>query len=352
MKIVYSGIRNENYDRNRPSSFEHSNFYSTLKQISGLEVAEYPFDPIVNIGKRKWNEELLRLVKDKGPDLFFAFMFSDEFDISTLQQIRQLTTSVAWFADDHWRLWNYSRHWAPHFSWVVTTWSRASEIYAQYGIKNVIRSQWAANTNIWKPIQQVQGKPLGKDIDVSFIGQRMAKREKVVTALRAAGISVYARGLGWPEGRASHEDMLRIVARSKICLNLSDAPDRFSARSLGRLFSERSRDKIVPSFRTWDNFKTWRHLNIPQIKARPFELAACGAFVISGYADDIENYYKEGEEMVFYRSAKELVEKVKYYLERPEERERIARAGYERTTREHTYEKRFRELFEKIGLNL
>ena len=42
--------------------------------------------------------------------------------------------------------------------------------------------------------------------------------------------------------------------------------------------------------------------------------------------------------------------KGKYYLKNDEEREMIAKAGYERTLKEHTYLQRFEEIFKKIGL--
>ena len=53
--------------------------------------------------------------------------------------------------------------------------------------------------------------------------------------------------------------------------------------------------------------------------------------------------------MGFYRSTDDLIEKIRYYLAHPEERERIARAGYERTMREHTAEKRFGAIFKDMG---
>jgi spore maturation protein CgeB len=52
--------------------------------------------------------------------------------------------------------------------------------------------------------------------------------------------------------------------------------------------------------------------------------------------------------MVFYRGAEELIQKVRYYLGHDDERRRIAKAGYERTIKDHTYEKRFREIFSII----
>ena len=45
-----------------------------------------------------------------------------------------------------------------------------------------------------------------------------------------------------------------------------------------------------------------------------------------------------------------MLEKIKYYLANDDERIAIAQAGYERTVEEHTYEKRFNDLFVQMGL--
>ena len=343
MKILYTGLQYNYYNPNQGLSFEHNNFYLGLLNYPGAEVKYFPYDRILEVGKKRWNQELLETVKKNPPDLLFCFMFTDELAIRTLEQIKQLTTSLAWFADDHWRIYNYSRFYAPHFTWSVTTWSRAPAIYGQYKIKNIIRSQWACNTKLWKSL------PVRKEIGVSFVGQRTEERASVITQLREAGINVYTRGWGWPEGRASQEDMVRIFSSSKINLNINSTSKSFSLKSLGRLFLKRSGARIVPSFDFINNFRSWRGLSVPQIKARPFELAGCRAFIISGIADDMSRYYRENEEMVFYKNADDLVDKLKYYLEHDKEREQIAQAAYERTLREHTYEKRFEDIFRKIS---
>ena len=46
----------------------------------------------------------------------------------------------------------------------------------------------------------------------------------------------------------------------------------------------------------------------------------------------------------------DLIEKVRYYLTHEDERAAIARAGYERTMRDHTYARRFSEIFKQIGM--
>lgn len=347
IKVIYLGIQAENYNPVRKLSFEYNNFYLTLRDMKGVEVIEYPYDPIIRLGKRAFNEKLLALVQKEKPDLVFAFMFTDELELETLQKIKNITTSVAWFADDHWRLDNYSHYYAPYFTWVVTTYSRAPERYREYGVRNVIRSQWACNPRAWRPVA------VERDIDVAFIGQYTSARGREVAALRKRGIPVWVRGFGWPEGRLTGEEMVEGFSRTKINLNFNVPPERWRLKLLARLFLRRSTGRIVLDLpRFIDNFRSWRNMKIPQIKARPFEVLACRTFLISGFADDMDTYYKDGKEIVYYDGTPDdLAKKIKYYLEHPKERERIASAGYERTIRDHTYEKRFRDLFKQIGLN-
>ncbi len=347
MKIVYAGVESENYNPLRRPSFEYGNFYLSLKSIPGVSVIEYPYEQIVTLGKKKFNEDLLDLVRREKPDIFFAFMFTDELAPAVLEKIKQLTTSVAWFADDHWRIWNYSRHYARHFTWAVTTWSRAPEIYERYGIKNIIRSQWACNVGQWKPAD------VERDIEISFVGQYNPARDKIIDALRANGFDIWVKGFGWPEGRLPQTEMAKSFSRTKINLNFNTPPPRWSIKMIGRIFFKRSRDRIVPDFfYIKDNIFSWYHMKIPQIKARPFEILGCRAFLISAYADDMNKYYEDGKEAVYYDGTmNDLIGKIKYYLPRDEEREMVARAAYEKTIREHTYEKRFLDLFKKLGIN-
>ncbi|MDP2598875.1 MAG: glycosyltransferase [Candidatus Liptonbacteria bacterium] len=311
--------------------------------MPGVEVIEYQFDPIVSIGKARFNRELLAFIKSEKPDLFFVFMLSDELEKDTLENIKQITKTAAWYADDSWRFYNYSRRWYPYFTENITTYSWIPPLAAKLGMKNVFRSQWAANPGSSNPVEAE------KDIDVSFVGQWNPERGRVIRELRNSGIDVFVRGWGWPEGKASQAEMLQIIARSKITLNINSQPSIWSVRSLARIVARRSCGGFVPDLHIFQNLASWRRIGVPQIKARPFELGACRAFAITGFADDLGNFYKENEEMVFYRSLNDLVEKIKEYLPKDKERERIATAGYARTLRDHTYKKRFEQIFSRLG---
>jgi len=361
MKIIYSGIRAENYNPNKKFGFEYGDFYLTLKNMRGVEVIEHPFDLILEVGRKKFNEKLLSLIRDEKPDLFFAFMYTDELDKNVLDKIKELTASLAWFADDSWRFYNYSRFWAKHFSWVVTTYSWMPEFYRRAGQKNVIRSQWGVDPKTYRPVKPgglKEARPteryqsFGRVPEVSFVGSFNGPRGKIISALEKAGIDVKTYGSGWPSGRVGREEMTELFSLSKINLGLNPAPGYFNKNSLGRLLFRKSLNKIIPDFHLWSNLQSWFHRGVPQIKARHFQIPACGGFLMTSMADDLGSYYKIGEEIVVYKDTKDLISKINYYLANDDERRRIARAGYERTTREHTYERRFKELFDKVGLNI
>src|SRR6266481_5466851 len=159
MKILFTGLENERYRPELGKTNEHNNFYLLLKAMPENEVFYLPFDRILAVGKRAYNQELLDIVKREKIDLFFAFMYTDEIEYKTLDEIKKMTMSIAWFSDDHWRLDNYSRFYAPHFTKVLTTWSRAIEQYAKYGITNVIRSQWGFNSDVYRSVV-VSGKDI------------------------------------------------------------------------------------------------------------------------------------------------------------------------------------------------
>ena len=57
-----------------------------------------------------------------------------------------------------------------------------------------------------------------------------------------------------------------------------------------------------------------------------------------------------GKEIVTYRFGDhaEMDDKLKYYLAHDAERERIARAGYERGRKQHTFVARIQQIFERL----
>ena len=82
---------------------------------------------------------------------------------------------------------------------------------------------------------------------------------------------------------------------------------------------------------------------------RLFEATGVETLLVTDWKVNLHEIFELGKEVVAYRSPEECVELVQYYLEHDKEREAIARAGQERTLREHTYYHRMQELAEIVS---
>jgi len=93
------------------------------------------------------------------------------------------------------------------------------------------------------------------------------------------------------------------------------------------------------------------HIDVAEAYAgnvRLFEATGCGSLLVTDWKKNLHEMFEPGTEVVAYRTPEECVEMVEYYLERPVEREAIARAGQERTLRDHTFHNRMQDLVEIV----
>lgn len=351
------------YDYGHPEqgySFEHCNFYDCLRRM-GHDVIYFDFmTELAERGREEMNRRLLETAKGEQPDLMFTVLYRDELDRAVVRTISEETDTVTvnWFCDDHWRFEAFSRHWAPCFNWVVTTDRDALPKYADIGYDNVILSQWACNHFLYRKLD------LPLKYDITFVGQPDDHRREVITGLRDAGLDVRAWGNGWESGRLTQDEMIAVFNQSRINLNLtrSRLPVlraeraacpllRWGANAVrllpqGERLVERVKRRLWSKEGPNEGPLHYRE----QIKGRNFEVPGCGGFMVTGTADYLDEYYVPDQEVVCFTGIEELIAKAKYYLEHEEERAQIARAGYERTLREHTYVHRFTGIFRRMGI--
>ncbi len=79
---------------------------------------------------------------------------------------------------------------------------------------------------------------------------------------------------------------------------------------------------------------------------RIFDLMGAGGFVISNYQAEIPEHFIPGEDIVLYDSIPDLLNKIDYYLTHDEERKQIAKNGYEKVKKYHTYDLKLKEILE------
>lgn len=89
------------------------------------------------------------------------------------------------------------------------------------------------------------------------------------------------------------------------------------------------------------------HAHSPDIgenSVRDFKIMGSGGFLLTQWYRGIEEYMNIGVEMDCYKSIDECLDKVKYYLEHEEEREKIAQTGYEACHDRHKYSDRLKTM--------
>jgi GT2 family glycosyltransferase/spore maturation protein CgeB len=317
LKILYLGMLYDYGEPQRGQSFEHENFFPALSEWERTKELIH-FDFVAHArehGVPKMSRMLLDSVYENEPDVLFSVFFNNEHDPrkDVLSRISEKTPTktIGWFCDSHWRYENFDKPWAHHLNFCVTTSTLAYQKYTKDGLKDkVIKSQWAASPKYRK----FEGTE--KDIDVSFVGQPHGDRRAVIQAIRNAGIHVQVFGNGWGTGtRISFSEMVWNFNRTKINLNLNNSCDA----------------------------------RIKQIKGRNFEVPSCGGFLLTEKAENLNEYYEYRKEVETYDNTEGLIHQIKYYLKHEGQREEIARAGLERTIKEHTYSHRFDNIFSRAG---
>jgi len=174
----------------------------------------------------------------------------------------------------------------------------------------------AASPKVFHPLLDVE-----QDIDVSFLGSTInyGERKRYFEIL---------------EDMARRNNFTCKIFESKIGVGQF----KYSIEEINKLYN---RTKIDIAFAPTTSYG--RKINL-----RTFEIPMAGGFQLMQYSPYIHLYFEEDNEIVCWKDKKDLERKIKYYLSHEEERKKIARAGYERAIKEHTWIKRFKYVIKEI----
>lgn len=363
------------------SSLWRSNLLLALRDL-GHEVYEFDYDwgstfknlektdPIQNAFIQKnrplITQALLEQLKEqhqiKPFDIFFSYFYDACITPEGIDTIRSMgIKTINWYCNGSYQL-NLVDEISPHYDYCLVPEVFRLEDYRKMGA-NPIYLQEAANPNIYKPY------PFESDFDVTFVGQNYGNRAEYIRYLYKNNIKVKVFGPGWQPKIKDRKSLLE-SGKNFLCRVSSggfseikkipnlfkvDEEKKVSPTLCGGVLSDEemiklfSRSKINLGFSfVGETYKT--NQPIQQIRLRDFEIPMTGGFYMVEYLPELENFYEIGKEIVCFRGKEDLLQKVQYYLSHPEEREKIRFTGYRRAQRDHTWQNRFRELFEDLKL--
>jgi spore maturation protein CgeB len=401
---IFCAIRHSKDSRFFYGALWSGNFYPALSKL-GHEIIEsqtdlLPTSRFMHVAADFTREELelrtrtterimeeVRIAhRQKAVDLFLSYFYNSHFDPTGFDELRRLgIPSVNFYCNSIYQFGLVSAIAAKaDYSWHAER--EAHQSYLSVGAKPVW-VQMGADPNVYHPVDGIR-----RQAAACFIGQRYADRDRLAAALINGGVPLDLYGSGWREcdtatsgtpdeespvylGRVHHQagsfhsyaDTALAVVRTE---GLSRGATRLVKQWRYRSTTQRlsplirsaakgraadvaetfARYEVVVNFsNVWADGRPGSQL-IPHVRLRDFEAPMCRTCYVTGHTDELQEFYELGKEIEVYLTPEEMVEKTKFYLAHPVAAEKLREAGYQRARRDHTWSRRFQQLFLSIGL--
>jgi hypothetical protein len=317
-----------------------------------------------------------------GVDLFFSVGWDSYLTPETVKDISGLGIPTVSFSTDDlshpFRVEKITH--AFDLCWTATR--ESVGILKGYGAKKVIAMPFAANPHWYKPIN------VPEQDCICFIGTAYGARARGIATLAQAHVPVHVHGASPMDvyGKNKGNPITRAMG------NFADASERFikgmkvpGGRKCIQAALVRSMQELVSSPPEKDPMKgtveylgsagfedmaqifsqsalSFGSIEIASthvlrnpllfIRVREFEVAMSGGVHLVNRHPELEEYFEDESEMVYYDSLDELVEKARFYLapERKTARDKIRAAAVKRAVGEHTWSHRFEGVGKALGI--
>jgi len=276
------------------------------------------------------NLRLLRYTNEIQPDLILIFK-GYYLKPETIMKIKKISKCLIFCfnPDDPFNIYflgsshNNILEAIPYYDCYFTFSRYLMERIKQKGAKKVEYLPFGFDPDIHYPVKVSDEERIKYAHDVAFIGNWSPEREDYLSELLEFDLGIwgekYWRKLckdknlkkRWQKKAVYGVEQSKVLNSSKIALNILRAQNKGS-----------------------HNMRT-------------FELPACGVFVISEKSPEIEDFFKEDEEIVLFSSKPELKEKINYYLKNETKRKKISYRGFRRCIEsDYTYKARAKKILE------
>lgn len=323
MKILMSGYHNPHftnttvYRENAVRALGHELisfddrqycFPGRLRQaMAGLERYEL----------KKMNERLLRIANNQRPDVCIVLGGHRIFP-GTVERLNALGIKTAlWTSDVPIEFDNIIQA-APCYTHVFCAGTEAMNLLHQLEPTCLAWLPFGCDTGAHRPVKLTEEERHRYDHDVVFVGSYYPNRARVLESV--ADMDIHVWGPHWR--KLSADSPLRPKA-SDAWLGYDEWVKIYNAAKI--VVVAHFEDPSIPCH---------------QISPKVFEAMACGSFVLTDAQKDLEGLFEDGRQLAVYRGPSELRAKLDHYLQYEDERQQIARCGYEEVSRNHTYEAR------------
>ena len=236
---------------------------------------------------------------------------------------------------------------AKLYDFVFTSASEKIPEYHKAGIKNVDYLQLAANPELHKP-----GISTDLELDLKYAVEDEVKKIKVKD-IKFEGVFVGNKYNHYKERMKGEEIILKPLLEHKKNFTIigaaawkeSEYKDHwFGASHWGDLFKIYQRADIVLGMNSQRESPTMTSMRV-------YEVLACKKLLLTDWSLATERFFENGKHLVISKSPEETIKLYNYYMAHPEEREKIATAGYKFVMENHTYVNRLQRVLRVLKQN-
>lgn len=320
--------------------------------------------------KEEANEALIQYIKNKSVDLFMTPHNEEDLYIDTLEEIKKIGIPTLLICFDnlvvpfvHFKI-------APHFDLVWLTSIETKQMFDKRGCKTIFLP-YAANPSLTRANYSTKG--------VGFVGTPYGSRANMINAIVTNGIDVYChcknsdmlippgaekpsnnrmrkteliiKFLQFKEGRKILKGAFMNHFKQDAILRECDKLHYENAVSPSMLYQIYPKYSIALSSTSARNTGVLKKpLSI--VNLRSFEIPMSGGVLMCQYTDEMNGYFEDGKEAIYYKSTDEMIDKMKYYINGKGERElgKIRNAAREKAIKNHTWYSRFQVVFDSLGI--
>ncbi|MDP2157752.1 MAG: glycosyltransferase [Nitrospirota bacterium] len=301
----------------------------------GLEKNGYDvicFDPA---SERDPVNKALSMTRELRPQ--FILHTKDELSAEAFQELRRVTKVVSWSPDP------IITDWLPPYVAAADLFLTMSEGLVEEFRKYNAATFWLSQA--FEPSFFDAGEITPTDLqtfaaDVTFVGNLGSKSQYMTRRRYLERVIGEGYRFKWWGPRIPRKLSTLPLVMGKL------------GRSYGGKFVwGREFAKVAQLSKVFLAFDSMPHVR-KSMSARMYTAVGCGAFYLCQHVEGIEEVLVPDKEIVTFHDEDEMIDKIKFYLGREDERKRIAEAGQARVLRDHVYEVRTRQMLALIAAAL
>lgn len=276
-------------------------------------------------------DNILAKALDNNVNLVFGIAQSP-FTPQILTELKKHNIPTAfWFVEDY-RTLTYWKHLAPFFDYFFTIQKKDFfEELKQIGCKKYHYLPNACSPEIHKQFKLSQEDIEEFGSDLSFVGAGYYNRRRVFLSLLDRDFKI------WGDGWNINSHLKKVIQREGSRITTEEMMKVFNASLINiNLHSSSYVEDVNP--------------NGDFLNPRTFELAASKSFQLVDRRKLLAELFAD-DEIATFTTVDELKEKVEYFLNHPEERQKYIEKGYNRVISDHSYENRMKEMINLVVSN-